>query len=102
MPAGIPYSTPPDFYGLRHCQEKLERHRRAVQQDLDELNRFIADHPHTAQWLQEKNGQKLRPTLVVDNINTRQRESEQGQAVKRYRPTEPPERATPPRKPSAR
>ena len=89
-----PYSTPPDFYSLRHYEDKLERHRKAVQQDLAELERFVATHPHTAQWLQERGGKKRRPTLVVDNTNSSENVvGGKRQVIKRYRPKVTPDDA---------
>jgi hypothetical protein len=87
-----PHGPGIDFNHVRWIQERLQRHRKMVAQDLDELARFIADHPHTAQWLQKKfvagKAVNIRPRLVVDN--TRQPVStEKRQPIKRYRPPDP-------------
>jgi hypothetical protein len=61
------WSTPQDdwdFAMLRAHQQRLARHRKAVQQDLDALARFLAECPHAVRW---QIPDQHRPHLVVDN-----------------------------------
>jgi hypothetical protein len=67
-----------DFAMLRAHQQRL--HRKAVQQDLDALARFLAECPHAARW---QIPDHHRPRLVVDN-------TPQPRKLRRYRSvTEP-------------